>query len=150
MEQQIPSRASEGRRFVPVTPLLTVDALIIYDGKIVLIRRKNPPFKGRFALPGGFVEVRETVEAAVVREAKEETGLEIELVKLLGVYSEPLRDPRGHTVSICYLAKGRGKLKAGSDAKETGLFGLNEIPELAFDHNKIIENAKSDINGILS
>ncbi len=134
----------------PVTPLLTVDALIIYEGKIVLIKRKNPPFKDRFALPGGFVEVGERVEEAVAREAKEETGLYIGLIKLQGVYSDPSRDPRGHTVSICYLAKGRGKLKAGSDAKEIGLFGLNEIPELAFDHNKIIENARSDINGILS
>jgi 8-oxo-dGTP diphosphatase len=134
----------------PITPLLTVDALIIFEGKLVHIKRKNPPFKDRFALPGGFVEVGETVEEAAVREAKEETGLEIELVKLLGVYSEPSRDPRGHTVSVCFLARGRGKLKAGSDAKDIGLFGLNEIPELAFDHNKIIENAKSDINGILS
>lgn len=134
----------------PVTPLLTVDALIIFEGKLVLIRRRNPPFKDSFALPGGFVDVGETVEAAVVREAKEETGLDIEIIKLTGVYSDPLRDPRGHTVSVCYLAKGRGKLKAGSDAKDIGLFGLNEMPELAFDHNKIIENARSDINGILS
>jgi 8-oxo-dGTP diphosphatase len=134
----------------PLTPLLTVDALIIFDTKIVLVKRKNPPFKDHFALPGGFVEIGETIELAVVREAKEETGLDIEIVRFLGVYSDPSRDPRGHTVSICYLAKGRGKLKAGSDAKETGLFGLNEIPELAFDHNKIIENARSDVNGILS
>ncbi len=134
----------------PVTPLLTVDALIIYIGKIVLIRRKNPPYQGQYALPGGFVEVGETVEQAVIREAKEETGLEIEIQKLLGVYSEPGRDPRGHTVSVCFLAKGSGNLKAGSDAKDTGLFGINEIPKLGFDHNKIIEEAKSDINGILS
>jgi len=134
----------------PVTPLLTVDALIIFEGKLVLIRRRNPPFKDSFALPGGFVEVGETVEEAVIREAKEETGLDIELIKLLGVYSDPSRDPRGHTVSVCYLALGRGKLKAGSDAKDIRLFGLNEIPQLAFDHNIIIENAKSDINGVLS
>ena len=134
----------------PVTPLLTVDALIIYRGKIVLIKRRNPPFEGLFALPGGFVEVGETVESAAVREAKEETGLDIGLIRLLGVYSDPSRDPRGHTVSICYLATGSGKLKAGSDAKDIGLFGLSEIPQLAFDHNRIIENAKSDINGILS
>ncbi len=134
----------------PVTPLLTVDALIVYEEKIVLIRRKNPPFANCFALPGGFVGVGETVEAAVVREAKEETGLDIELIKLLGVYSDPSRDPRGHTVSICYLALGKGNLKAGSDAKDIRLFNLKEIPELAFDHNKIIEEAKSDINGILS
>jgi len=145
MEMQI-----NKRRFVPVTPFLTVDALIIYDGKLVLVKRKNAPYQDRFALPGGFVEVGETVEEAVAREAKEETGLDIEIIKLLGVYSDPSRDPRGHTVTICFLAKGSGNLKAGSDAKETGLFGLNEIPELAFDHNKIIKNARSDMNGILS
>ncbi len=133
-----------------MTPLLTVDTVIIYKGKLVLIKRKNPPFQGYFALPGGFVEVGETVETAAVREAKEETGLEVRLLKLLGVYSEPSRDPRGHTVSVCFLAVGSGNLKAGSDALDTGLFGINEIPELAFDHNKIIENARRDINGILS
>jgi 8-oxo-dGTP diphosphatase len=137
-------------RYVPVTPLLTVDALILFEGKIVLIRRLNPPFENDFALPGGFVEVGETVEAATVREAKEETGLDISLMKLLGVYSDPSRDPRGHTVTICYLAKGFGNLKAGSDAKDIRLFGINEIPRLAFDHNEIIQNAKSDIYGILS
>ncbi|VVB88396.1 ADP-ribose pyrophosphatase [uncultured archaeon] len=134
----------------PVTPLLTVDALIIYEGKLVLIKRKNPPYKDQFALPGGFVEIGETVEEAVVREAKEETGLDIELIKLAGVYSDPSRDPRGHTVSVCFLALGKGNLKAGSDAKDTRLFSLSQIPALAFDHNKIIEEAKSDINGILS
>ncbi len=138
------------RRFVPVTPLLTVDTVIIYKEKIVFIKRKNPPFQGQFALPGGFVEVGETVEAAAVREAMEETGLDVRLLKILGVYSDPSRDPRGHTVSVCFLALGSGKLKAGSDAKDTGLFGIDEIPELAFDHNKIIEDHRSDINGILS
>lgn len=137
-------------RCVPKTPFLTVDALIIYERKLVLIRRLNPPFENQFALPGGFVEIGETVEIATVREAKEETGLDIELVRLLGVYSDPSRDPRGHTVTVCYLARGFGKLKAGSDAKDIRLFGFNEIPKLAFDHNKIIENAKSDIDGILS
>ena len=141
---------SDKRRYTPVTPHLTVDTVIIYEGKIVLIRRKNPPFQGHFALPGGFVEVGETVEDAAVREAKEETGLDVRLLKLLGVYSDPSRDPRGHTVSVCFLALGSGNLKAGSDAKETGLFGIDEIPELAFDHNKIIEDSRSDINGILS
>ncbi len=134
----------------PSTPSLTVDALILYEKKLVLIRRLNPPFEGRFALPGGFVELGETVEEAAVREAKEETGLDIELIKLQGVYSDPGRDPRGHTVTVCYIAKGFGKLKAGSDAKDIRLFGINEIPKMAFDHNKIIENAKSDIYGILS
>jgi 8-oxo-dGTP diphosphatase len=144
-----PQINGEKHKYVPVTPLLTVDALILFEGKIVLIRRLNPPFENDFALPGGFVEVGETVEAATVREAKEETGLDISLIKLLGVYSDPARDPRGHTVTICYLAKGFGKLKAGSDAKDIRLFGFNEIPKLAFDHNEIIEKAKSDIYGIL-
>lgn len=134
----------------PVTPLLTVDTVIIYHGKIVLIRRKNPPYQDHFAIPGGFVEVGETVETAAVREAKEETGLDVRLMKLLGVYSDPSRDPRGHTVTVCFLALGSGNLKAGSDAKDTGLFGIDEIPELAFDHNKIIEDSRSDIHGILS
>ena len=142
--------ATDEGKYIPVTPLLTVDTVIVYDGKLVLIRRKNPPFEGHFALPGGFVELGETVETAAVREAKEETGLDVELIRLLGVYSEPSRDPRGHTVSVIFLAAGKGKLKAGSDASDTGLFGINEIPELAFDHKKIIEKARSDINGILS
>jgi 8-oxo-dGTP diphosphatase len=134
----------------PVTPLLTVDPIIIYNSGIVFVKRKNDPFKGMFALPGGFVEVGETAEQAVVREALEETGLSIEIVKLLGVYSEPSRDPRGHTVSICYLAKGTGILKAGSDAAEVALFSIDGIPKLAFDHNHIIEQARVDINGVLS
>ncbi len=141
---------SPQEKFIPVTPHLAVDTVIIYLGKLVLIRRKNPPFQGLYALPGGFVEVGETVETAAAREAKEETGLDIGNLKLLGVYSEPSRDPRGHTVSVVFLVVGNGKLKAGSDASDTGLFGMNDIPELAFDHRKIIENARSDINGILS
>ncbi|WP_340819115.1 NUDIX hydrolase [Methanolobus sp. WCC4] len=134
----------------PNTPKLTVDAVIILNGKIVLIERKNPPFKGRFALPGGFVDIGETVEEAVAREVMEETGLTIEIVKLLGVYSEPSRDPRGHTVSIVFVVRGNGIPKADSDAKGVHLFDVHDIPEMAFDHNLIIENAKSDIYGILS
>jgi len=141
---------TENNRFVPKTPFLTADALIIYEGKLVLIKRKKAPFENQFALPGGFVEIGETMEEAALREAKEETGLDIELVRLLGVYSDPSRDPRGHTVTVCYLARGFGKLKAGSDAKDIRLFGFNEIPKLAFDHNEIIKNAKIDIYGILS
>ncbi|MCC7575340.1 MAG: NUDIX hydrolase [Methanomethylovorans sp.] len=134
----------------PVTPLVTVDAIIVHDSMIVVVRRKNNPFKGMFALPGGFVELGETTEEAVVRESLEETGLSIEIVKLIGVYSEPSRDPRGHTVSICYLSKGRGVPKAGSDAAEIALFRIDGIPKLAFDHNHIIDQARVDINGVLS
>lgn len=122
------------------TPLLTVDALIIYEEKLVLIKRKNPPYKDMFALPGGFVEIGETVEKAVIREAKEETSLDIEIIRLLGVYSDPNRDPRGHTVSICFITAGHGNLKAGDDASDVELFDIYNLPELAFDHNKIIED----------
>ncbi len=132
------------------TPKLTVDAVIILNGKIVLIERKNPPYQGKYALPGGFVDIGETIEKAVEREVNEETGLTIEIVKLLGVYSEPSRDPRGHTVSIVYLVLGDGIPKANTDAKGVQLFDIQNIPEMAFDHNIIIENARSDIYGILS
>ena len=133
----------------PHTPSLTVDAIILFTKGLVLIRRKNPPYQGKFALPGGFVEIGESTEKAAVREAFEETGLLIEIIKLVGVYSDPQRDPRGHTVSVCYLAKGFGKLKGGSDAASAELFELDSIPELAFDHNKMINDAKSDINAVL-
>ncbi|NOQ47796.1 MAG: NUDIX domain-containing protein [Methanococcoides sp.] len=135
---------------VPTTPLLTVDAVIILNGKIVLIKRNNYPFKNEFALPGGFVEVGETTEAAAIRESFEETGLSIDLVKLIGVYSDPSRDPRGHTVSICYLATGHGKPEANTDAADVALFDPEKLPELAFDHRKMIDDAGDDINGILS
>lgn len=129
----------------PITPTLAVDALIIYEGKLVLIKRKNPPYKGQFALPGGSVEIGETVEEATIREAKEETDLDVKIVELLGVYSDPSRDPRGHTVSICFVAKGEGNLRAGSDASDIELFDFDQLPELAFDHNKIIEDYKSKL-----
>ncbi len=135
---------------VPITPKLTVDAVIILNRKIVLIRRKNFPYRDMFALPGGFVEVGETTEQAVIREIYEETGLSIDILKLIGVYSEPSRDPRGHTVSVCYLVRGRGTPRADSDAKDVALFDPDNIPELAFDHNEIIKDAGVDVDGILS
>jgi len=134
----------------PVTPLLTVDAIIIHEEKLVLIKRKNPPYKGQFALPGGFVDIGETVEDAVIRETKEETGLDVKTVKLIGVYSDPKRDPRSHTVSICFIVRCDGDIKAGSDAEDIALFDLDNIPKLAFDHSKIIEDAKEYIDDILS
>ena len=120
------------RRFMkPQTPSLTVDTVILFKNRLVL------------------VEIGESTENAAAREAFEETGLSVKIIKLLGVYSDPHRDPRGHTVSVCYLAKGSGELKSGSDADSVDLFELDSIPELAFDHNKIINDAKSDINAIL-
>jgi 8-oxo-dGTP diphosphatase len=120
-------------------PSLTVDGIIIQNKKMVFIKRANPPFKGKYALPGGFVEYNETVENAVLREIKEETGLKTKIKSLLGVYSDPKRDPRGHTVSVVFeLSVKGGKLRSGSDAKEAKLFSLNKIPNLAFDHDKIV------------
>jgi 8-oxo-dGTP diphosphatase len=122
---------------------LTVDGIVLLDGKIVLIRRGHEPFKGRLALPGGFVEKDETVEQAVVRETKEETGLATEIVRLIGVYSEPGRDPRGPTVSICYqLRVTGGSPRASSDAAAVELVMPDEIPQLAFDHDRMIADAR--------
>ena len=126
----------------PITPLLAVDALIIGDLKsvqgVVLIKRKNPPYG--WALPGGFVDIGETVEQAVVREAKEETNLDFTIVELVGIYSKPDRDPRGHTVSIVYAGKAAGDMIAKDDATEISVFSIYELPELAFDHKDIIMN----------
>ncbi|HUI40030.1 MAG TPA: NUDIX hydrolase [Methanothrix sp.] len=123
------------------TPLLAVDAVIFFRSGIVLIRRDNQPYQGCYALPGGFVEVGETVEDAAHREAREETGLEIGILALVGVYSDPGRDPRGHVVSIAFLAKGRGSLQSGSDARSVEIFRPGSLPPLAFDHDRIIRDA---------
>ena len=123
------------------TPLLAVDAVILFQSGIVLIKRDNPPYQGCFALPGGFVEIGETVENAAAREAQEETGLVIDLLGLVGIYSDPGRDPRGHVVSAAFLARGRGKLHSGSDARSAEVFLINNLPPLAFDHDKIIRDA---------
>ncbi len=125
-------------------PLLTVDTVITQNNSVILIRRKNPPFKGSWALPGGFVEYGETVDSAAIRESKEETGLDIKLDGIVGVYSDPQRDPRGHIISICFLGhKIGGRLVADTDAADVQSLKIDEISkiELAFDHNKILEDA---------
>jgi 8-oxo-dGTP diphosphatase len=122
-------------------PSLSVDGIAIIDGQIVLIKRKNPPFEGMYALPGGFVDYGERVEDAVTREFEEETGLETRISRLVGVHSAPDRDPRGHTVSIVFeLEIIGGELRGGDDASEAELFNLEELPELAFDHQKIVSD----------
>ena len=120
-------------------PSVTVDGLVPIDGKLVAIRRRNDPFRGMPALPGGFVELGETTVAAVVREVREETGLETKVVRLVGVFSDPGRDPRGHTVTIAYsLERIGGNLEAGSDASDIVLIDPENPPRMAFDHNEIV------------
>jgi len=131
-------------------PALAVDG-VIFDklGDIVLIRRKNSPFKGKLALPGGFVENNETTEAAVKREVKEELGIETRIKRLVGVYSEPKRDPRQHIVSVVYeLEPLSTKFKAGDDAAEFEIVPIEVLTKsgldtLAFDHGKIIADILS-------
>jgi len=120
-------------------PLPTTDILIRYMGGIVLVLRKNPPYG--WAIPGGFVDYGESLEAAAVREAREETGLDVRLVTQFHTYSAPERDPRFHTISTVFIADGEGELKAGDDAKETGVFNKNTLPEnIVFDHGNILED----------
>jgi 8-oxo-dGTP diphosphatase len=124
----------------PRTPELTVDIIIELEDRpgrpIVLIERRFPP--AGHALPGGFVDIGETVEEAARREAREETGLEIRLARLLGVYSDPSRDPRGHTVSLVYVATATGEPVAGDDAAGVLIVKPGEAPPLVFDHSLIL------------
>ncbi|MBI4361670.1 MAG: NUDIX hydrolase [Euryarchaeota archaeon] len=128
----------------PVTPLLVVDIVIRRGQEVVLIRRRNPPFRGSYALPGGFVDVGETVEQAARREAREETGLRVAIGRLVGVYSDPRRDPRGHSVAVAFLARpAGGRLQGGDDATEARWFHHRRLPPLAFDHRRILRDALS-------
>ena len=125
-------------------PSLTAD-IFIFDENLnfILIKRKNDPFKDYWALPGGFVEYGETVETAAIREAKEETNIDVELKDLVNVYSKPDRDPRGHTVSVAYTAKGNfSNRKADSDASDIAIFSPEDLDKItfAFDHEKIIKD----------
>jgi len=120
-------------------PIPTVDIIIKKDEGIVLVNRKNPPYG--WALPGGFVDYGESLEDAAIREAKEETNLDINTLKQFHTYSDPKRDPRCHTVSTVFIGKGEGELKASDDAKEVRIFKKEEIPSgLAFDHKRILED----------
>ncbi|HET6514996.1 MAG TPA: NUDIX hydrolase [Thermodesulfovibrionales bacterium] len=120
-------------------PLPTVDIIIECAGGIVLIKRVNPP-EG-WALPGGFVDYGESLEAAAAREAKEETGLDVTLVRQFHTYSDPARDPRHHTITTVYLATANGKPQAGDDAGEAFVFTRGNLPEpIVFDHGKILDD----------
>jgi len=131
--------------YKPVTPLLAADIIIEltdFPGRpIVLIERANPPYG--WAIPGGFVDVGEIIELAAVREAKEEVTLDVRLTALLGIYSDPIRDSRGHTVTAVYVAEASGVPVAADDAKNCQMFCLNELPSLlAFDHAQVIADYK--------
>jgi 8-oxo-dGTP diphosphatase len=128
-------------------PVPTVDIIIeLTDGRIVLIRRKNPPYG--WALPGGFVDYGESLEAAAVREALEETGLRVTLVRQLHTYSDPSRDPRQHTISTVFVARAAGTPTAGDDAADAIAVALDAVPaEMAFDHGQIIADYRSGRHG---
>ena len=118
-------------------PAPTVDIVIEFQGGVVLIDRKNPPYG--WALPGGFVGYGETLEEAARREAAEETGLQVELIRQMHTYSDPKRDPRQHTISTVFIARGTGRLEAADDAKGAGIFRRDSLPEpVAFDHSGIL------------
>ena len=120
-------------------PLPTVDIIIETKGGIALIRRKNPPYG--WALPGGFVDYGESLEAAAVREAKEETSLDVELLSQLGAYSDPDRDPRRHTITVVFVARADGEPRPRDDAAEAGVFNRGTLPPvLAFDHGRILQD----------
>jgi len=124
-------------------PRVAVDAVLLHRGSLVLVKRGRPPFLGRYALPGGGVEFGERLENAVRREVCEETGLEAEVVRLLGVYGDPGRDPRGHTISVAYVLRSTGgRPRAGTDAAATKLVPADTVPPLAFDHSKIVADYK--------
>lgn len=122
-------------------PVPTVDAILQRGSKILLIRRKNEPFKGMLALPGGFVNQGETVEDAVKREVREETSLEVEPIDILGVYSNPNRDPREHTLSVVFVAIIlSGNEKAQDDASKLEWVELSNVQTAAFDHQQILDD----------
>lgn len=125
--------------------LVAADCIILNDNKVLLMKRSYEPFKGKFEFPGGFMEIGETIEQVCVREAKEETGLDVELVEILGVYTRRGRDPRAQTVGVAFICKTKSSdFKISEEATEANWFDLDKIDtaNLGFDHGKIIEDLK--------
>lgn len=137
-------------------PAVTADCIVFgIDNEmlyVLLIERGNDPFKGKWAIPGGFLDEDETIEACATRELKEETGLEDITLGQFYTFSEPGRDPRGRTVSVAFIAivnKNDHKIKAGDDAANIRWFPVDDLPELAFDHNKVLKKALVEMENIL-
>ncbi len=126
---------------------VTVDSVIFKDVQngyeLLLIRRKNEPFKNQWSLPGGYLEMDEALEIGALRELKEETGLSMEKLQQVGAFGALGRDPRGRTISVAFAGKinNSGKVKGGDDAEDAQWFPLDDLPELAFDHSEIIKAA---------
>ena len=126
-------------------PILTTDGLIVKNNKILLIKRAIPPFIGYWVLPGGHVEYGERVEEALVRELKEELGIGVKIKKLIGVYSDPKRDPRYHSVTVAYLCQSASdKIRLNRESSEYRLFSFKKLPKkIGFDHREIIKDLKN-------
>ena len=129
-------------------PSVTVDIVLLTDTlpyqQVLLIRRKNPPFKNMWALPGGFLEMNETLQESALRELQEETGFSNVSLKQIGAFGDPKRDPRGRVITIayyCIVDSAQQNVAAGSDASEVAWFSTADLPQLAFDHKNIIEKA---------
>ncbi|NIP40913.1 MAG: NUDIX domain-containing protein [Candidatus Aenigmarchaeota archaeon] len=144
---KIPERTfSEIRKFFP---LLTVDGIVFLDNKILLVKRSERPYRGYWVLPGGYVEVGETVEEAVLREVREETGLDTEIGRMVGVYSDPGRDPRGHNVAIAYVLKVIGGEIRPEEKETSDVRYFKTMPKrVGFDHSKMITDAKRLIRSL--
>ena len=135
----MPGRVADRPPAAPRNPVPTVDVIIEYEGGIVLVERRNPP--PGWALPGGYIDYGESAEDAAVREAREETGLDISALSQFRVYSDPKRDCRMHTITIVFVARGEGKLVAGDDARRAVAVSPESLPErMAFDHRRIISD----------
>lgn len=135
----MPGRVADRGPAAPRNPVPTVDIIIEHEGGVVLIERANPP--SGWALPGGFIDYGESAEAAAVREAREETGLKLRNLRQFRVYSDPARDPRLHTITVVFVARGEGRLTPGDDARSVAIVSPSELPAaMAFDHRTIIED----------